>query len=35
MNGNKFKAHTVVALKLARAVYFMPVLNGKPRGVLR
>jgi len=23
MNGNKFKAHTVVAIKLARAVYFM------------
>jgi hypothetical protein len=23
MNGNKFKANTVVAIKLARAVYFM------------
>jgi len=27
MNGNKFKANTVVAIKLARAVYFM--LKGK------
>jgi hypothetical protein len=23
MNGNKFKANTVLAIKLARAVYFM------------
>ena len=23
MNGNKFKANTVVAIKLARSVYFM------------
>ena len=32
MNGNKFKAHTVVVLKLARAVYFRPVLNGRASG---
>ena len=35
MNGNKFKTNTVVALKRARAVYFRPILNGEPRGVLR
>ena len=23
MNGNKFKANTVLAIKLARAIYFM------------
>jgi hypothetical protein len=29
MNGNKFKANTVIAIKLARAAFFM--LKNKPR----